>query len=93
MIINLKVEQELNEHNITFDKMVIKVKFKQKIKLKTCRNITLMVFFQCVLYTFGKIKYILIHYKLNLKSFFIKRNDSIFDIVHFKLYIRINTKP
>ena len=57
MIKNLKVEQELNELNITFDKMLIKVKCKQKIKLKSSRNITLMVFFQCVLYTFGKIKY------------------------------------
>jgi hypothetical protein len=83
---SLTVEQELNQQNITFDKMIIRVKVKQISNLKSDRNITLMVFFQCLLYTFGKIKYIKI-LNILLIFFLIKRNDSIFDSVYIKFCV------
>jgi hypothetical protein len=50
---NSKIVHVLNEHIATDCEITIKLTIKNK--MKSSRNITLMIIFQCVLYTFGKI--------------------------------------
>jgi hypothetical protein len=44
-----------------------RISVKSKNKVKSSRNITLMVMFQCVLYTFGKLFYIYNSFYAKLK--------------------------
>jgi hypothetical protein len=48
-----KIVHESNAHTAIDSDIIVKMAIKNK--MKSSRNITLMVIFQCVLYTFGKI--------------------------------------
>ncbi len=86
-----KIVHESNAHTAIDSDITVKMAIKNK--MKSSRNITLMVIFQCVLYTFGKIFFrihFLIYVYLKKKKIF--RNDSLFDILYIVFYIRIDTR-